>query len=187
MLSIGVLGDENYLAISIIKDALTKNKIKFHCVQADTKDKIRHGLMEGILKKSEVLIIDIKTKEDFEKLQIIGFDVLIFMTNTPREEVDFKTILKEKSYLIINNDIPLPKIIRAKNETVLVTCGFNHTSTVTVSSVWENKKIECYFQRELRNMKGKIIIPQEVVCKREFTDQEVPVVLAAISAVAIVA
>ncbi len=105
------------------------------------------------------------TEESIENLKNIKFDEIIFLEDIKIKKDAYKymsEIISNVKYLIINADIDI-KILREvsiKEPISLITFGFNPKSTVTISSVNEDKIIVCV-QRNITKTNQNIIETQE--------------------------
>lgn len=111
------------------------------------------------LNNNMVQAINIKRKEDLENVKI---DILV-LEDLVIEKKIIEDIIKNVKYLIIQDNINSIKFNLDK-EISIITFGFNHKSTVTVSSVTEENIVIC-FQRAIRNINNKIIQPKENIIK----------------------
>ena len=73
-----------------------------------------------------------------------------------------KEIISNTKYLIINGDVEIEilKYIKIEKPIKLITFGFNSKSTITISSVKDEKIIVC-FQRDIEKTNGEILERQE--------------------------
>ena len=119
--------------------------------------------------KKEIGNIDIIeiTKESIKNVKNIKFDEIIFLQNINLEKEEYKylnEIISKSNFLIINGDIEIHilKEIKIEKPIKLITIGFNSKSTITISSIKDNKII-MYIQRDIEKSNGEIIEVQEVV------------------------
>lgn len=111
------------------------------------------------LKEINVQIVNIKEKEDIEGKK---FDILVIEDFEIEEDV-INQVIKDIKYLIIQDNINNIKL-QLDREINIITFGFNHKSTVTISSRTEENVIIC-IQRSIKNINNKDIQPQEINIK----------------------
>lgn len=116
------------------------------------------------LKEINVEIIEI-TKESIKNVKNIKFEEIIFLQNINLNEEEYKymnEIISKTKYLIFNGDIEIDilKKIDIQKPIKLITFGFNSKSTITISSVTEEKIIVC-LQRNIEKPNGEILESQE--------------------------
>jgi len=112
------------------------------------------------IKKVDFINLDLKTIENFKNIK---FDVILISNlKNYNKNNNFKKILSNSSISLINTDIKdnLKNVNNLKG--IVITYGFNSKSTVTVSSV-ENDKISICLQRVIKNIDGENIEPIEYV------------------------
>ena len=114
--------------------------------------------------KGKIEIIEI-TKESIKNVKNIKFEEIIFLENINLEEEEYKymnELISKTEYLIINEDIEIDILekIEIKKPIKLITFGFNSKSTITISSINDEKIIVC-IQRDIEKMNGEIIEKQE--------------------------
>ena len=120
--------------------------------------------MKKEIKDKNIEIIEI-TRESIKNLRNIGFEEIIFLQKINLEEDEYKymkEIISNTKYLIINGDIGIDilKNIKIEKPIKLITFGFNSKSTITISSVKEEKIIVC-LQRDIEKANGEILESQE--------------------------
>ena len=116
------------------------------------------------LKGNGIEIIEI-TKESIRNIKNVKFKEIIFLQNINLKEEEYgymKEIISKAEYLILNEDIGIEifKDIDIQETIKLITFGFNSKSTITISSVRDNKIIVC-IQREVTKENGEILEYQE--------------------------
>ena len=72
-----------------------------------------------------------------------------------------KQILSKCKFLILNSDMDINLESIYKVKLTVITYGLNLKSTVTASSI-ENEKLQICIQRSIKNINNKIIEPKEV-------------------------
>lgn len=117
------------------------------------------------IKGKNVEIIEI-TKDSIKNFKNIKFEEIIFIENIKFEEDEYtymKELISKSKYLIINEDIEMNILneIEIQKPIKLITFGFNSKSTITVSSVTEEKIIVC-LQREIEKHNKEILECQEM-------------------------
>lgn len=116
------------------------------------------------IKEKNIEIIEI-TKESIKNVRNIVFEEIIFLQNINLEDNEYKymkDIISNTKYLIINGDIEIDilKNIKIEKPIKLITFGFNSKSTITISSVKDEKIIVC-LQRDIEKINGEILESQE--------------------------
>lgn len=115
------------------------------------------------IRESNIEIVQISEKS-IKNIKNVKFQEIIFI-ESPKFEEQYKyleQIISETQYLIINEDIELKILnkINIKKPIKLITYGFNSKSTITISSVTDEKIIVCV-QREIEKTNGEILECQE--------------------------
>lgn len=115
-------------------------------------------------RKKNVEIVQI-SKDSISNIKNIKFDQIIFLEDlkVSKEFYEFmKEIISSAKYIILNGDIEISiiKEIEIQKPIKVITFGFNLKSTITISSVKEEKIIVC-LQREIEKVNGEIIEIQE--------------------------
>ena len=105
------------------------------------------------------------TKESVSNIKNIKFEQIIFLEDLKITQESYKymeEIMSSAKYIILNADIEINilKQIEILKPLKVITFGFNSKSTITVSSVKEDKIIVC-IQREMEKVNGEIIEMQE--------------------------
>lgn len=116
------------------------------------------------IKENNIDIIEI-TKESIKNVRNIKFEEIIFVENINLTEEEYKymnEIISNSQYLIVNGDIDIAilKKINIQKPIKLITFGFNSKSTITISSVNDDKIIVCV-QRDVEKINGEILESQE--------------------------
>lgn len=109
-------------------------------------------------------IIEI-TRESIKNIRNIKFEEIIFLQNIKLEKEEYEymnEIISKTKYLIINEDIEIDvfKNINLVQPIKLITFGFNSKSTITISSVKDEKVIVC-IQRDIEKKNGERLECQE--------------------------
>lgn len=133
------------------------------------KKKDIKAIKKEIQEKSKE-IIEI-TNESIKNIKNIKFEQIIFLENINLKEEQFsylKEVMSNAKFIIFNGDIEIDILqkINIDNTAKLITMGFNSKSTITISSVTD-EKIIVYIQREIEKSKDHILERQEkeIICK----------------------
>ena len=116
------------------------------------------------LKNKNIEIIEI-TKQSIKNIKHIKFEEIIFLQNINIETEEYKymnEIIANTKFLIFNGDIEIDILSKLEIEKPIkvITFGFNSKSTITISSI-KDEKIIVYIQRDIENANGEIIEMQE--------------------------
>lgn len=116
------------------------------------------------IKEKNIEIIEI-TKESIKNIRNIKFEEIIFLQNINLNEEEYKfmnEIISNSQYLVLNGDIEIDtlKKIEIDKPIKLITFGFNSKSTITISSVKDEKIIVC-LQRDIEKSNGEVLESQE--------------------------
>ena len=125
---IGIISKEN--DINYIKNIINKNAIK---------------------SKFEVININ---KKSIENIKNIKFDILVICENIEKmlkESSYLEDIIKKSCYLVINSDIKENFSLLKDIEANIITYGFNAKSTITISSIKDDKLMLC-LQRSIKGI-----------------------------------
>ena len=118
-------------------------------------------LMKELNEYKNVQAINIRKKDDLNNQKV---DILVLEDFIVSKEL-VEEILKDASYLLIQDNIHDIQF-ELEREMNIITFGFNHKSTVTVSSVTEENIVICV-QRTMKNINGKDIQPKEIIIKNK--------------------
>lgn len=114
------------------------------------------------IKEKNIEIIEI-TKESIKNIRNVKLDEIIFLQDVKFEEYEYMNeIISHVQYLILNKDIEIDilKKIEIQKPIKLITFGFNSKSTITISSVNDEKIMVC-LQRDIEKPNGEILESQE--------------------------
>ena len=116
------------------------------------------------IRDNNIDIIEI-TKESIKNIRNIKFKEIIFLENINLTNEEYKymnEIVSNAQYLIVNGDINIEilKKINIQRPIKLITFGFNSKSTITISSVNDDKIIVCV-QRDIEKTNGERLENQE--------------------------
>ena len=132
-------------------------------------DKMLHiGLISK--NKNVELIKELNLYEDVQAVNIKEIshqrrdpiDILVIEDHVVKKEI-IETLMKEIHYLIIQDHIHNIQL-NLDREISVITFGFNHKSTVTISSVTEENIVIC-IQRMIRGIHNQVIQPGESIIK----------------------
>ena len=116
------------------------------------------------IREKSIEIVEI-TKQSIENIKNIKFEEIIFLQNINLDDDEYRymnKIISNTEYLILNGDTKndLLNKIQFQKPIKLITFGFNSKSTITISSV-KNEKIIVCLQRNIERIDKKIIESQE--------------------------
>jgi len=116
------------------------------------------------IKDKNIEIIEI-TKESIKNINHIKLEEIVFLQNIKLETQEYKymnEILSNTRFLILNSDIEIEILseLQIDKPIKLITFGFNSKSTITISSV-KDEKIIVYIQRDIETVDGEILEMQE--------------------------
>lgn len=105
------------------------------------------------------------TRDSISNIKNIKFEQIVFLEDLKITEQLYKymeEIIASAKYIILNGDIEINilKQIKIEKPVKVITFGFNSKSTITISSVKEDKIIVC-IQREIQKTNGENIEMQE--------------------------
>ena len=120
------------------------------------------------IKTEKIEIIEI-TKDNIKNLRNIKFEEIIFLENIEFNSDEYKymkELISKARFLILNGDIKVTILekIEIQEPIQIITFGFNSKSTITISSVSEDKIIIC-LQRDIKKANGEILEKQEIEIK----------------------
>lgn len=121
---VGIISKEN--DSNFIKNAISKNSIQ-----------------------NNFEIININ-KKSIENVKNVKFDILVICENIGKiltNSVYLEEIIKKADYIIVNSDMKENVSILKDIETNIITYGFNAKSTITISSIKEDKTMVCIQRR----------------------------------------
>lgn len=99
------------------------------------------------------------TEKNIGNIKNVKFETII-VDREINNRVDLRKIISNCKYLILNSDIQLDFNNINSSNLIVITYGFNHKSTFTISSVEEENIIIC-LQRVIQNKNNIKIEPQE--------------------------
>ncbi len=113
--------------------------------------------IKDLNRMNNVRAISIKQKNDLKDKKV---DILVLEDSIISKEF-VEEILKDARYLLMQDNINDIQF-HLEKEMNIITFGFNHKSTVTVSSVTEEYIVIC-IQRIMKRIDGKEIHPKEMI------------------------
>ncbi len=116
---------------------------------------------ENIIKKINVIIIN---ESNIDNIKNVLFETVIINEDNYliRNKMDsLKQILAKCKFLILNSDMDINLESIYKLKLAVITYGLNLKSTVTASSI-EDEKLQICIQRSIRNIYNEIIEPKEI-------------------------
>lgn len=117
-------------------------------------------LINELIQHNKVIII---TKDNVNKYLDEEIDILVIEDKNIKNN-DLEILCNNSKYILLQDNVNLN--IKLEKNSNVITFGFNHKSTVTVSSISEENIVICV-QREIKSFKNKLIEPQELTIKNE--------------------
>ena len=148
------------------------NRSKFEIMKHKLENKMN-------LKNMQLLNINMK---NIENMKNISFETIVItneinITNAETEKIVSK-ICNNCKYIIRNADIELYLPIQENKKINCITYGLNQKSTITISSVQEEKAL-IYIQREIKNIEGiEIEMGELSINLEEYQHVEIEILLA---------
>lgn len=115
-------------------------------------------LINYLIQENKIIII---TKDNVHKYKNKKIDILI-VENKLIKNKDLELLCNNSKYIILQDNVNLN--IRLQSKTNVITFGFNHKSTVTVSSISDEELSIC-IQRTIKTINKNLIDPQEMIIK----------------------
>ena len=134
----------------------------------EIRKKISKIKKEENSEESSIEIIAINAKS-IENIINIKFETIIILDSIKKlyEKKEYiRKLIANAEYLLINSDLEIEEDLLKNIKIKTITYGLKQKSTITASSIKENSIIIC-IQREIRNIKNKIIEPKEIKVKIE--------------------
>lgn len=125
------------------------------------KWKTHKDILKQKIENENVVFIN---EKNIENIKNIKFKIIVL--NKGIDNKNIKNILLNAEYLILNSDINVKIDLIENLDLKVITYGFNSKSTVTASSVTEEEMLICV-QRNIINIKGKKIEPQEINIEKD--------------------
>ena len=132
-------------------------------------DFIKQALLKNS-KNQKLNLININ-KKNIQNIKNVKFETIVVcedLSMMDRQKLFINNILNNSKYLIINAENKINELEIQNSDIQIITYGMNQKATVTVSSVKEDEILIC-LQRNIKNIKNKIIEIQEVKKRREKT------------------
>ena len=148
------------------------NRSKFEIMKYKLENKMN-------LKNMQLLNINMK---NIENMKNISFETIVItneinITNAETEKIVSK-ICNNCKYIIMNADIELYLPIQENKKINCITYGLNQKSTITISSVQEEKAL-IYIQRKIKNIEGiEIEMGELSINLKEYQHVEIEILLA---------
>ena len=130
-------------------------------VSEEKNEKHIKDILKQKIENENVVFIN---EKNIENIKNIKFKIIVL--NKGIDNKNIKNILLNAEYLILNSDINVKIDLIENLDLKVITYGFNSKSTVTASSVTEEEMLICV-QRNIINIKGKKIEPQEINIEKE--------------------
>ena len=130
-------------------------------VSEEKNEKHMKDILKQKIENENVVFIN---EKNIENIKNIKFKIIVL--NKGIDNKNIKNILLNAEYLILNSDINVKIDLIENLDLKVITYGFNSKSTVTASSVTEEEMLICV-QRNIINIKGKKIEPQEINIEKD--------------------
>ena len=130
-------------------------------VSEEKNEKHIKDILKQKIENENVVFIN---EKNIENIKNIKFKIIVL--NNGIDNKNIKNILLNAEYLILNSDINVKIDLIENLDLKVITYGFNSKSTVTASSVTEEEMLICV-QRNIINIKGKKIEPQEINIEKD--------------------
>ena len=130
-------------------------------VSEEKNEKQIKDILKQKIENENVVFIN---EKNIENIKNIKFKIIVL--NKGIDNKNIKNILLNAEYLILNSDINVKIDLIENLDLKVITYGFNSKSTVTASSVTEEEMLICV-QRNIINIKGKKIEPQEINIEKD--------------------
>lgn len=117
-------------------------------------------LINELIEYNKIAIVN---EENVKKYINEEIDMLIIEDEIVQSKY-LEQLCNHSKYILLQDNVNLN--IKLEKNSNVITFGFNHKSTVTVSSISEEKIVICV-QREIKSFKNKSIEPQELTIKNE--------------------
>ena len=130
-------------------------------VREEKNEKHIKDILKQKIENENVVFIN---EKNIENIKNIKFKIIVL--NKGIDNKNIKNILLNAEYLILNSDINVKIDLIENLDLKVITYGFNSKSTVTASSVTEEEMLICV-QRNIINIKGKKIEPQEINIEKD--------------------
>ena len=130
-------------------------------VSEEKNEKHIKDILKQKIENENVVFIN---EKNIENIKNIKFKIIVL--NKGIDNKNIKNILLNAEYLILNTNINVKIDLIENLDLKVITYGFNSKSTVTASSITEEEMLICV-QRNIINIKGKKIEPQEINIEKD--------------------
>lgn len=114
--------------------------------------------LKSVINEEQLLFFN---ENCIENLKNITFETVLIGKEIKKHQNELRMIAQKADNLIFNTDITNNLNLLDDLNLKLITYGFNSKATITTSSVDENRIMVC-LQRNVQNIKGKIVEAQEI-------------------------
>lgn len=114
---------------------------------------------ELISMNNKVIII---TKNNVNKYLNKKIDLLVIEKKILKNK-ELELLCNNSNYILLEDNVNLN--VKLKNKVNIITFGFNHKSTVTISSI-NNENIIICIQRNIKSLRNINIEPQEMIIEK---------------------
>lgn len=121
-------------------------------------EKYLKQVLEKITNQDQIIFLN---EQCIKNVKNITFETILLGKKIESNKEDMIKIIEKVDNLIFNIDIIENINLLSNLHLKLITYGFNPKSTITTSSILENKIMVC-LQRGIQNIKGEKIEPQEL-------------------------
>lgn len=121
------------------------------------------------LEKVKLEDVILLSQETIENVRNIKFDTFLLGKKVNKNKENIRLIAKNSNYFVINSDIKENINLLDNLDLTLITYGYNQKSTITASSIEENKRMIC-LQRHINNVYKETVVPQEIEIKNDSND-----------------
>ena len=145
--------------------------------EVEFANRLKEKLDEGKV-KAEIILIN---ENSIENIRNVKFSAIFIgaVTNVFEQKEKLIKLLEEAQYIIINADLERILDLMKNIETTVISYGFNSKSTITASSVGEERTLICV-QREFENIFKQRVEPQEISVKNELKNEYISMGIASI-------
>ncbi len=122
--------------------------------------------LEKVIPKEQIFFLK---ESSLENLKNIKFQTVLIGEKVIKSKKQVRQMVKSAQYVIFNTDIQENLDLLEDLSFKLITYGFNSKATITTSSIEENKIMVC-IQRNIQNVQGKVVEPQELKLELEHNE-----------------
>ena len=185
MLCIGIVGNaEIKQTMEFLIRLYNKENKKVFCKVFNEIGQLKQTLNNAINSNKDIFIAAMNFKIILENKLNSIFDILIITSGNNGNEIQktkLTELLRKSGILIINSDDKTIFPFSIAVGTTLISCGFNGRSSVTTSSMMDNK-LQCCVQRNIKTISGSIVEPQEFTINLDEGRRNISSVLMAVTA-----